>query len=190
MSHYLFQRSDLSWPAMAGVNTSLGLFLDQPSLINQVVEPAYGWLNCVISLITIIVNIWAVRVLRKKESESLTNLVIWDCLINILISNDELFIHSNFWAPIQIQAVCTVKTSTFMTLLAFTRLVPVAIVLLRYFMVCQPAFFINNGQEKGILKWVVGGMVALCLFFWTFLVYTSPINFRVLRCMGREEAFW
>ena len=170
MPDYIFQRSDLSGPTMTEENTSFGLFLDKSYLINQVVEPTYGWLNCVISVITTLVNIWAIRVLRKKENDSMTNLVICDCVISILISNDEFFIHSNFWAPIENQAICAVKNSTFTALIAFTRLVPVAIVLLRYLMVCRPVFFIQNGREKGILKWVIGSMIVLCLFFWTFLV--------------------
>ena len=175
---------------MAKTINSLGLFLDEPNVVNEVVDPTYGWLNCAISIITIMVNMWAVRVLRTKENESMTNLVISESLINILISINELFLHSYYWFPIQNYTVCAVQNSTVSALLALTRLVPVAIALLRYFMVCQPVFFINSGREKGILKWIIGSMVLLCLFDWTYRIYTSSTNFRVLRCMGREEAFW
>ena len=171
-------------------NNSFGLFLDEPKVINKVSDPTDGGLNCAISIITIIVNMWAIRVLRTKENERMTNLVIWESVINVLISINELFVHSYFWVPIQIYTVCAVTNSTSTTLLAFTRLVPVAIVLLRYFRVCQPAFFINSGREKGILKWILGSMIVLCLFVWIGLFSASSKNFRVLRCMGREEAFW
>ena len=72
----------------------------------------------------------------------------------------------------------------------FTRLVPVAIVLLRYIMVCHPARFINWGREKGVWKWILGSVIVLSLAFWFYKLYYSSIAFRFLRCVGREEAFW
>ena len=175
---------------MEETNNSLGLFLNKPNVVNEVLDPTYGLLNCAISIITIFVNIWAIRVLRTTENESLTNLVICECAINIIFSINEFFLYSYFWFPIENYLICAVLTSTASTLLTFTRLIPVAIVLIRYLMVCQPAFFINSGREKGVLKWVIGCMVFLCLLDWTYRLYSSSTNFRVLRCMGREEVFW
>ena len=75
------------------------------------------------------------------------------------------------------------------TLGIFNRLVPVAIVLLRYIMVCQLAFYMNNGKEA-IWKWIIGGMTILCLSIWVYMLILSPDRHRFLQYMGREEAFW
>ena len=66
---------------MSEDNSSLGLFLDkslfldQTDAINEPADPVYGWLNCVISVLNIVVNSWAIPVLRTKENELTSNLV-------------------------------------------------------------------------------------------------------------------
>ena len=165
------------------------LFLNQTTAINQPVDSAYWVLQCVISVLTIGVNSWAIRLLMNKEKELTSNIVICDCVSNIVISFDLIFDFSFGWRPINIPAVCAVQSSIVAVLSVFNRLVPVAIVLLRYIMVCQPAFYMNNGKE-GIWKWIVGSMVLLCLSNWAYVIIVSPDRMRFLRCMGREEAFW
>ena len=162
--------------------------MDQTTAINQPVDANYGWLNGV-SILTIFVNSLVIHVLRAKVNELTSNLVICDCVINIIISFNVIFHSSYFWFPINIPAICALQSSILVTLGFFNRLVPVAIVLLRYIMVCQPAFFMNNGKE-GIWKWILGGLTILCLSSWVYEIILSPDRHRFLRCMGREEAFW
>ena len=88
--------------------------------------------------------------------------------------------------PLNISAICAVRNATFMSLIAFTRLVPVAIVVLRYISVCHPALFIKWGKEKGVWKWILGPVIVLCLAVWIYNLYTSSIHYRFLRCVGRE----
>ena len=169
-------------------NTSLGLFMDQTNAINQPVDAVYGWLN-VISILTIVVNSWAIQTLKAKVNELTSSLVICDCASNILISFNVMFHNSYFWFPINIPVICALQSSILVTLGFFNRLVPVPIVLLRYIMVCQPSFFMNNGKEC-IWKWIIGGLTILCLSAWLYEIILSPNRHMFLRCMGREEAFW
>ena len=165
------------------------LFLDQATAINQPVDSINWLVQCVISVLTIVVNSGAIRVLTNKENELTSNIVICDCVSNIVISVDLIFDFKFGWLPINISYICAVQSSIVGALSVFTRLVPVTIVLLRYIMVCQPAFYMNNGKE-GIWKWIVGSMLLLCLSNWVYVIIVSPDRMRFLRCMGREEAFW
>ena len=180
---------------MSEDNSSLGvfldnsLFLDQTDAINEPADPVYGWLKCLIGVLTILVNTWAIKIIGTNEKDLTSNLVICDCVSNFVLSFDVIFTNSSFWFPIHFAPICAVQSSIVVTLVVFNKLLPVAIVLLRYIMVCQPAFFMNNGQ-KGIWKWIVGSMVLLCLSNWVYLMIFTPDRMRFLRCMGREEAFW
>ena len=169
-------------------NMSLGLFLDPTEVMNQPNE--YILLTCTISVFTILVNIWAMKVLTTIEDHCITRLVSWDCVSNIVISVEALLFNLNVGFPLNISAICAVRNATFMSLGTFSRLVPVAIVLLRYIMVCHPARFINWGREKGVWKWILGCVILFCLAVWIYNLYTSSVNFRFLYCVGREEAFW
>ena len=180
---------DNTGPDLVMNNSSFGLFLDQTTAINEPVDHVYGWLSCVIGVLTIAVNSWAIWVLRTKVNELTSNLLICDCVSNILISFNVIFLNSYFWFPIKNPIICAVQSSIIVTLGTFTRLVPVSIVLLRYIMVCQPAFHMNNGKD-GIWKWIIGGLTILCLLFWVYMMILSPDRYRFLQCMGREEAFW
>ena len=179
--------SEVSWTNMQTNNNSLGLFLDPTNVINQPVE--HIWLICAIYVLNIIVNIWAIRVLKTKEDTCITKLVNWDCVINIIISVESLLFDLDVGFPLNISTICALRHATVMSLGTFTRLVPVAIVLLRYIMVCHPVTYINCGKEKGIWKWILGSVNVVCLAIWIYNFYTSSIAFRFLCCIGREEDF-
>ena len=122
---------DNSSPGLVMDDRSIGLFLDETSAINQPVRPVYGWLTSGISVITVLVNSWAIHVQRSKENELTSNLVICDFVCNIIVSFDIIFDNSYFWFPIKISTICAVQSSILVTLVIFNRLVPVVIVLLR-----------------------------------------------------------
>ena len=178
---------DLDLDLDPDLDLDLDLFMDQTEVINQ--HSNNIWLTCVICVLAITVNIWAMKVLKTKEVHCITKLVNWDCMFNILISVEALLFSLNVGFPLNISAICAVRNATFMSLSIFTRLVPVAIVVLRYIMVCHPFLFINCGKEKGTWKWIVGSVSFLCLAIWTYNMYNSSIAFRFLRCVGREEDF-
>ena len=132
---------------------------------------------------------WPIRVLKTKEGTCITKLVNWDCESNILIAVEAFLVNLEVWFPINISVICAVRNATGMSLILCTRVVPVAIVLLRYIMVCHPVTYINCGKEKGIWKWILGSVIFFCLAIWIYNLYTSSIAFRFLHCVGKEEDF-
>ena len=158
----------------------MGLILDQTEVIYHI------WLTCAICVLTTMVNIRAMRVLKTKEDNN-TN---WDCGANILISVEIMLSNLDVGFPLDTSTFCALRISTVASLSAFTRLVPVAIVLLHYIMVCHPVIFQNCGKEKGIWPWILGSVMVPCIAIWINNMYNSSITFRFLRCIGREEDFW
>ena len=169
------------------LDSDLDLFLDQSELINQPLDNI--WLTCATHILTIMMNIWSMRVLKTKKDHCITTLVNWYCFSNILLSVELVLFTLEVGFPFNISAICAIRNAAFITLSTFTRLVPLAIVLLRYIMVCHPALFIDWGREKGIWKWILGSVIFLCLAIWIYMMYTSSIAYRFLRCAGREEDF-
>ena len=169
-------------------NRSLGLFLDSTEVMNQPND--YVWLTHAICVFSIMVNVWSMKVLTTRDDHCITRLVNWDCVSNILISVEALLFNLDVGFPLNLSVICAIRNATVMSLSTFTRLVPVAIVVLRYISVCHPALFIKWGKEKGVWKWILGPVIVLCLAVWIYNLYTSSIHYRFLRCVGREEAFW
>ena len=142
------------------LDLDLDLFLDPTELINQPSD--HIWLTCATCVLTVTVNIWSMNVLKTKEDHCIIKIVKWDCLSNILISVEELLFNLNVGFPLNISIICAVRNATTVSLSTFTRLVPLAIVLLRYIMVCHPALFIDYGKEKGIWKWIISSVIFYC----------------------------
>ena len=168
-------------------NRSRGLFMDQHEIINQPGDQI--WLICSICVLNIMVNIWAIRVLKTKEDTLITKLITWESVSRILNSVEGLLFNLEPGFPLNIYAICAIRNSTLLSLIMVTRLIPVVIVLLRYIMVCHPVFFLNCGKEKGLRKSILGILIVLFLAFWIYHIYTSSINYRFLRCIGREEEY-
>ena len=161
--------------------------MDHTEVINQPVD--HIWLNCAICVLTVMVNIRAIRVLRTKKDSNTTKLVNLDCVSNILIAVEILLINLDVGFPLNISSICAVRNATLMSLANFTRLVPVAIVLLRYIMVCHPLIFIRFGKEKGIWKWILSSVIVFCFAIWIHNISNSSISHKFLHCVGREENF-
>ena len=172
---------------MTGEHQNTIQFVDDPKLMNQPVDPDYFWLTLLILVTTAVTNLWTIIILKAKENTPITNLVIWDCANNILIS-----VFGTFPKVLPNDTLCALAYSTISTLATFNRLAPIAIVLLRYIMVCHPIFFINNGRERGVWRPILVTLISLCLIIWVqaMVISTGNIALRFLRCMGREEVFW
>ena len=168
-------------------NMSLGLLMDQTEVINQPVD--HIWLIWATCVLTTMVNIWAIRVLKTMDDHCITRIVIWDCASNIFISVESLLFNLDVGFPLNTTVICAVRNATFLSTLMFTRLIPVAVVLLRYISVCHPVTYVNWGREKAIWKWIIGSVILYCLGFYIYNLYFSSIAFRFLRCVGREEDF-
>ena len=75
------------------------------------------------------------------------------------------------------------------TVSSWNWLVPVGIVVVRYFMVCHAVFCHNHGGERSALRAVMMSMVVIALFSGSSVVYYHKSHRTYLVCIGKEEQF-
>ena len=143
-----------------------------------------------ILVLAVTVNIWAGLVIGKKDDTGINKIIVCDCVVNALSMSLDTFYINSPWSILKSPFPCYIIVFVHILMLTWNRLVPVAIALLRYIMVCQPAFFINQGKEAGVWRKILGVIISLCLALWVLIIFSSSNSVAFLRCMGREEAFW
>ena len=124
---------------MVNLGLNLSLILDsQMEEVNMPMEVTYTFTNIPILVATFLVNAMAIVTIRKKEKSGVYNLIVADCSINIITMAQNIFDQSPWflvgWVP-----ACSALLFTTMLLSAWNRLVSVAIVVIRYLLVCHTA---------------------------------------------------
>ena len=62
--------------------------------INQPKDIIYLYANIPLAVVTLLVNIWAIVIIRRKEKTGIHNLIVCDCIANIIS-----FSHGAFRCP-------------------------------------------------------------------------------------------
>jgi hypothetical protein len=104
--------------------------LGDTELVNQ---PPVLWIELSLLAVTLAVNLAAAVVLWQEDDTPINRIIIWDCMINImtmLITNAKQVILNNAY-------LCSIWLFSNITLTTWNRLVPVAIVVFRYMLVCS-----------------------------------------------------
>ena len=109
-----------------------------------------------ILLLTILINLYARKVISAKDKTLINTLLMRDCLVNIVCSVLQTFRYSP-WVFLQVSPFCVTLIGVFTSLAMFNRLVPIAIVVYRYLMVCHAAFSMQMDHEDSdqhvCLRW-------------------------------------
>ena len=74
-------------------------------------------------------------------------------------------------------------------LITWSNLVPVAIAVQRYLLVCRAVFCHSVGGKK-IWKYIHSAVILLGTLCGTAFVFERDSSLTFLRCMGQEEKFW
>ena len=74
-------------------------------------------------------------------------------------------------------------------LITWSNLVPVAIAVQRYLLVCRAVFCHSVGGKK-IWKCIHSAVILLGTLCGTAFVFERDSSLTFLRCMGQEEKFW
>ena len=107
--------------------------------------------NIPIFLATFAINVWASNCILQRERTGLNRLVVCDCVLNVVSSLHSAFLQSP-WSLLASSTPCLISTFLLYLLICWNRLVPVAIAVFRYVMVCHPVFVQNHGGEKMVLQ--------------------------------------
>ena len=142
-----------------------------------------------ILVLAVTVNIWAGLVIGKKDDTGINKIIVCDCVVNALSMLLDTFYINSPWSIVKSPFPCYIIVFVHILMITWNRLVPVAIVVFRYMMVCHAVYCHNLGGEKAVLKRVITALATLCLLDPLVIVLYSADSFIFLRCMGREEAF-
>jgi hypothetical protein len=115
-----------------GGTLTFTLELEDTELVNQPVEEVEVWTKLSLLAVTMAVNIAAAVVLRQEDDNPINRITIWDCMINVMTMLITIVPHhklSNAY-------LCSIWMFIYMTLAIWNRLVPVAIVVFRFMLVC------------------------------------------------------
>ena len=172
-----------------GDNTSL-IVLEWPEghTINEPREDAYFLAYIPIVFLTIFANLIAVVVIRKKDSNRLNDLIVLDCMMNVVSMIFFIFKQSP-WFIMKSTPLCLVYHFINIAVLLWTRLVPVGIAFFRYLMVCHAVFSHNRGGEESLMKMVKRSIMFLSLLTGGIFVIEADKSKTHLRCIGRTEIF-
>ena len=168
-------------------NLTLGLVTGLVEEVNVPIGLSYTWANIPIFLLTLLVNAWAVVVIRSREVTDINNLIVWDCGANVATMAHIGFQHSPWFVALP-TTLCLLNTFAGIFLLNWNKLVPVAIALFRYLLVCRPVFCQNHG-DRWIWRLLRAAVVSTSLVT-TLLYLASGVNSKTFfTCLGKEEVF-
>ena len=140
-----------------------------------------------ILVLTISINLYARNVISAKDKTLINTLLMRDCLVNIVCSVLQTFRYSP-WVFLEVEPLCATLIGVFASLAMFNRLVPIAIVVYRYLMVCHAAFCFNTG-EKWIWRWIMRIVISMSVCIGVSNCYNFNDARTYLKCMGREDNF-
>ena len=115
--------------------------------VNETKPMVFFVANIPIFLATFAINVWASNCILQRERTGLNRLVVCDCVLNVVSSLHSAFLQSP-WSLLASSTPCLISTFLLYLLVCWNRLVPVAIAVFRYVMVCHPVFVQNHGGEK------------------------------------------
>ena len=180
--------SESSNLSLGGFTSDLVIKFDSSHPINVPNPLTYVYLNLPLLALTLTLNLWAVVVISGKEKTGINFLLIINCFASIFFMALGTLRQSP-WFSFESSTLCMVFVFFYIFLNIFNRLVPVAIAIILYIMICHPTFSINQGGEKRISA-IVRNIIFLLSLTSSLLTTLKRQDVRTyLVCMGREEMF-
>ena len=153
----------ISLAAMA--NTSLVTTFAMEGGATEVINSPRQFIYLVASLVALPINMAintaAILVIQRNEKTVINNLVVCDCIANMLSMAIVSFLQSPF-AILRSPLLCSVEIFVKFSITVWNRLVPVAIVVFRYLMVCC-VFFVQQQGDRRVWRGVRVTLVLLTL---------------------------
>ena len=170
-------------------NSQLVILTEETQVMNEHRDICIFFVTIPLLIAAVTVNVWAGVKIGGKEGTGINSIIFWDCVVNALsMTFDTLYIISPR-SILRSLPPCVILVFVHNLMVTWNRLVPVAIVVFRYMMVCHAVFCHNLGGEKVVWRGVRTGLLVLCLLNPLMVVINSADSVVFLVCMGKEEAF-
>ena len=168
-----------------GQGSNLSLHVGATELVNEAPATTYLWAYLPLLVTNLVANTTAALVFRGKEG-GLARLLMWDCLLNMVTMWLQA-VRLTPWFLNSSELFCSTYGPVTMAVVTWNRLVPVAIVVGRFMLVCQAVFVHNHGGEG--MVWRVVTVVLVVLSVASGGATTTTTSLMMLRCRAREEEF-
>ena len=155
--------------------------------VNQ--EPEDPWTFVVLFIVTVIVNSVSAVIIGRQERSGINTMIICDCLVNVL-NMGVYSLNIESWRLLGSDQLCTMSLFFRVTLITWNNLVPVAIAVQRYLLVCRAVACHNLGGGKRSWTFIHSVVVFLCFLCGAIFALERNSSLTFLRCMGEEEKFW
>ena len=170
-------------------HSQLVILIDDTKVMNEPRDIFFFFASIPLLVIAVTVNLWAGWAIARKERTGIHNIIVCDCVVNVLTMAFDTFYIDAPWSILRSLPSCVTLLFVQKLLLTWNRLVPVAIVVFRYMMVCHAIFCHNLGGEKVVWRRVTIVLVVFCLLNPLVVVFKSQDSLVFLWCMGRQETF-
>ena len=170
-------------------HSQIMLLIENARPVNESRDISVFLANFPILVVAVTVNIWVGVRIRKMQDNRINKIIVCDCVVNILSMLFDTFYINAPWTILKSLPPCYILIFASKLMNTWNRLMPMAIVVFRYLMVCRAVYCHNLGGEKAVLRRVMSVLVAVCLLHAVVIAFNNSDVLIFLRCIGREEAF-
>ena len=105
--------------------------IENTVIVNNTFEFNFMYFTIPLGLISAVLNMSVLMMLWKKEKTVVNQLMMIDCIINILSTSLSTFQQSPYFRGLDVEVYCYINLILAMCFMVFNRLCPVAIVVFR-----------------------------------------------------------
>ena len=106
--------------------------IENTEIVNWNLKFAFMYLTVPVFLIILLVNMGVLGILWRMEKTIVNELIMLDCIVNIMFSIISTFQQSPFYRGMDVDVYCSIHLMLFFATSGCNRLIPVSIVIYRY----------------------------------------------------------
>jgi hypothetical protein len=111
--------------------TKAVVVIENTEIVNRKMEFSFMYLTIPVCMVTILLNLSVVMMLWKNEKTIVNQLMMLDCLVNIMYSSLSTFEQSPWYRGLGVEVYCCAHLVLLLPSMILNRLLPVAIVVFR-----------------------------------------------------------
>jgi hypothetical protein len=107
--------------------------IENTEVVNLNLELSFMFLTVPVFLIILLINMGVLAILWRMEKTIVNELIMLDCMVNIMFSIISTFQQSPFYRGMDVDVYCSIHLVLFFATNACNRLIPVSIAIYRYY---------------------------------------------------------
>ena len=108
------------------------IYIENTKIVNWNLEFTFMYCTVPVFLVTLLLNTGVLGILWKMEKTMVNELIMLDCMVNIMFSIISTFQQSPFYRGMDADVYCSIHLVLFFATSSCNRLIPVSIAIYRY----------------------------------------------------------